>query len=1132
MRVLKKGPGIVEDLKTSSFLENTPNVKGNGPDWLFDVDSLTISMNYVPVVAGNQTNGIAGTKDNIVSEYTSSTNSINTVSTPVITAGPSFDNVVPSPPVNTVGPSISTANAFEEHLFEQFSLFKNAFTLSYVPNVSSMDNTGIFGNAYDDVEEEVDIFNNTRHMTKITDEHGLFSSVHKLRRINHKDFHNCLFACFLSQMEPKKPVQALKDPSWVEAMQDELLQFKVLKVWTLVDLPRDKWAIVQQKSNEIFISQDKYVAEILKKFDFASVKTANTPIETNKALIKDEEAEDVDVHLYRSVIGSLMYLTASRPDIMFAVCAYARFQVTPKTSHLNALKRIFRYLKGQPKLGLWYPRDSPFDLEAFSDSDYAGASLDRKSTTGGCQFLGKRLISWQCKKKTIVANSTTEAEYVVAANCYGQNLVFHSKTKNIKIRHHFIRDSYEKKLIQVIKIHTDQNVADLLTKAFDASSIEAYIASPKLNIASIKLVLLAKIFSMLFPTLPNAEIFKQLALMGYASDSDKLTFQKGHFSPQWRFLIHTILHCLSPKKTIWEQFSSNIATAIICLATNRTFNFSKMIFKGMLENLDSRSKFLMYPRFIQIFWNKSKRHLLPHKRTYVAPTLTKKLFRNMRRVSKGYIGVNIPLFPTMLTAPESSPSRITSSPSLSPQTHPSTSQQPPTPPFMQTIHDTEEPTTMPYDSSQLRVQSLGSDEGSLTLNELTVLCTTLSKKKLEHKVKASKSRRRTKIVVSDDEEVLEDPSKQGRIIAEIDQNPSISLVQDEGTSWIQEDAETQGRTSADTEILLEQEEPTELVEDPGSGEKGEKEISTAEVPVSTASAIPVVSTAIPERQVYIRRSAEKRKDKGKAIMKDDESVQKKTKKQLEQERLGHEEAIRLQEQINEEERQRIARDAEIAKQLQEEIDIARQEQEKYDLAQALELQKELDKREEVVAETTQAHDIDWSDPAVLRYHAQKNRSFSKAEVKKNMCMYLKNQGGYKQSHFKGMSYEDIRPIFERVWDQNQAIVPKDYKIEKEVMKRPGFDLQKKRASEKKSEKGVKRKKMEDDTEKEELKAYLDIVPEEEFSMDVESLSTKQDVINLYRLVKQRYVTTSPEGYDLMLWGDLKTLFEQDEEDEV
>ncbi|GJW28588.1 putative ribonuclease H-like domain-containing protein [Tanacetum coccineum] len=325
------------------------------------------------------------------------------------TAGPSFDTTVPSTPINTVGPSVSTANESEEQLFERFSPFKNAFTLPPVPNVSSMDNTGIFGNAYDDedVKEEVDMNNaissytipdtsftkfhkdhpkdqvigslktpvQTRHMTKINEEHGLFSS---------------------------KPVQALK-------------------VWTLVDLPRDKWAIgtkwvfrnKKDKSgtveknkarlvtqghtqeevidyDEVFAPvarieairlflayasfkglvvyqmdvkstflygkieeevQDKYVAEILKKFDFASVKTASTPMETNKALIKDKEVEDVDVHLYRSMIGSLMYLTASRPNIMFAVCACAR--------------------------------DSPFDLEAYSDSDYAGASLDRNSTTGG-----------------------------------------------------------------------------------------------------------------------------------------------------------------------------------------------------------------------------------------------------------------------------------------------------------------------------------------------------------------------------------------------------------------------------------------------------------------------------------------------------------------------------------------------------------------------------------------------------------------------------------------------------------------------------------------------------------------------------------------------------------------------------
>ncbi|GJW38791.1 hypothetical protein Tco_0064636 [Tanacetum coccineum] len=141
------------------------------------------------------------------------------------------------------------------------------------------------------------------------------------------------------------------------------------------------------KEGGIFISQDKYVDEILKKFGFTKVKTASTPIETQKPLLKDEDGEEVDVHMYRSMIGSLMYLTSSRHNIMFAVCACARYQVNPKVSHLHDVKRIFRYLKDQPKLGLWYLKDSPFDLVPYTDSDYAGASLDRKSTTGDCQFL-------------------------------------------------------------------------------------------------------------------------------------------------------------------------------------------------------------------------------------------------------------------------------------------------------------------------------------------------------------------------------------------------------------------------------------------------------------------------------------------------------------------------------------------------------------------------------------------------------------------------------------------------------------------------------------------------------------------------------------------------------------------------
>nr|GEV37042.1 hypothetical protein [Tanacetum cinerariifolium] len=162
------------------------------------------------------------------------------------------------------------------------------------------------------------------------------------------------------------------------------------------------------------------MGDMLKEFGYSDVKSSNSPMDKENPWGKDGTGKDIDLHLYRSMIGSLMHLTASRPDIMFNVCAYARHQVTPKECHLHTVKRIFRYLKSHPKLGLWYPKESPFNLVAYVDSDYGGATQDHKSTTGGCQFLGRRLISWQCKKQTIIATSTNKAEYVAAASCCRQ----------------------------------------------------------------------------------------------------------------------------------------------------------------------------------------------------------------------------------------------------------------------------------------------------------------------------------------------------------------------------------------------------------------------------------------------------------------------------------------------------------------------------------------------------------------------------------------------------------------------------------------------------------------------------------------------------------------------------------------
>ncbi|GJS52878.1 hypothetical protein Tco_0626240 [Tanacetum coccineum] len=250
---------------------------------------------------------------------------------------------------------------------------------------------------------------------------------------------------------------------------------------------------------------------------------------------------------------------------------------------------------------------------------------------------------------------------------------------------------------------------------------------------------------------------------------------------------------IGSKKTAWDQFSRNIATAIICLATSRRFNFYKFIFEVMVKNLDSPHKFLLYPRFILLLLNTQQRLLLSHTRTYPTPTLTSKLFSNMRRASKGYSGVVTPLFESMLVQSHDeeqlqSPSRITSSPSLSQQpTQSSLSLEP-----IQPTYEAEETAFMPYDSPLHVVYSHRSTEGSMQQLDLTtkkIYSTALTKlvlrvNKLEYKLKSGKARRKAKVVLSDDEEIEEDSSKQGSKISQIDEDPTISLVQDEGISWI------------------------------------------------------------------------------------------------------------------------------------------------------------------------------------------------------------------------------------------------------------------------------------------------------------------------------------------------------------
>jgi hypothetical protein len=177
---------------------------------------------------------------------------------------------------------------------------------------------------------------------------------------------------------------------------------------------------IKQSKEGTFVHQAKYTKDIVRKFKMEDSNAMATPISTTTALDADEEGGHVNQKEYRSMIRSLLYLTATRPDIQLSVCLCARFQVSPRTSHRKAVKRIFRYLRHTPNFGLWYSASSSLALHGFSDADFTGCRLDMKSTSGTYQFLGSSLVSWSSRKQSSVAQSTTEAEYVAAASCCSQ----------------------------------------------------------------------------------------------------------------------------------------------------------------------------------------------------------------------------------------------------------------------------------------------------------------------------------------------------------------------------------------------------------------------------------------------------------------------------------------------------------------------------------------------------------------------------------------------------------------------------------------------------------------------------------------------------------------------------------------
>ncbi|GJY66076.1 retrovirus-related pol polyprotein from transposon TNT 1-94 [Tanacetum coccineum] len=280
---------------------------------------------------------------------------------------------------------------------------------------------------------------------------------------------------------------------------------------------------ISQNPRGIFINQSKYANEILKKFDLHKSDPVDTPMVERTKLDEDLSGIPVDQTQYRSMIGSLMYLTASRPDLVFAVCMCARYQSKPTKKHLEAVKRVFRYLQGSINMGLWYPKDTAMALTAYADADHAGCQDTRRSTSGSAQFLGDKLVSWSSKKQTSTSISSTEAEYIAMSGCCAQilwmrsqlsdygfaynhiplycdnksaialccNNVQHSRSKHIDIRHHFIREQVEKGVVELYFVRTEYQLADIFTKALPRERFEFIL--PRLGMKSMKLETLKRL---------------------------------------------------------------------------------------------------------------------------------------------------------------------------------------------------------------------------------------------------------------------------------------------------------------------------------------------------------------------------------------------------------------------------------------------------------------------------------------------------------------------------------------------------------------------------------------------------------------------------------------------------------------
>nr|GEW16286.1 hypothetical protein [Tanacetum cinerariifolium] len=1020
-KVFNSRTRIVQETLHINFLETQPNVEGSGPTWLFDIDTLTQKeaesiQQYVLLPLWSSGSKDPQNTDNAAFEvkepefvvHVSPSSCDKTKkhddktkreakgkSHVEFAAGP-FNNVVSlnfklggkssyvDPSQYPDDPDMPALKDITYSDDEEYVGAKVDFsTLETNINVSPIPTTKVHkDHPVTQIIGDLSSAPQTRSMTRMVKEQG------GLTQINDEDFHTCMFACFLSQEEPKKVHQVLKDPSWIESMHDELFQFKMQKVWVLVDLPKGKRAIgskwvFQNKKDErgivirnkaqlvtqghtqkeginyeevfalvarikairlflayasfmgfmvykvvkalyglhqapkacyetldnhllengfqrgkidqtLFIKKQKgdsllvhiYVDNIIfesinkdlckafeklmkDKFQMSSMgeltffritngKSASTPIDTEKPLLKYSDGEDVDVLTYRSMIGLLMYLTSSRPDIM--------------------------YLKGKPHLGLWYPKDLPFNLVAYSNSDHAGASLGRKSTTGG--------------HKT---NDVVRLQALI-------------DRKKVTITEDSIR--------QALRLD-------------DADSVDCLL---------------------------NEEIFAELVRMGYEKPSTKLTFYKAFFF-------------------------------------------------GSME--------------------------------YSSPALTQKVFANMRRVRKGFSGVDTPLFVGMLVPQqahdvadaaedEDAVNEVSDEPT-SPSPIPATP--PPLPPQQEHITSPPQVATASLSPPPQQPPSHVVEISTTLLNTLLETCATLTKQvanldqdKIAQAIVITKLKQR------------EDAFKQGGI-AELNENEDVTL--EEVDAEITKDADVQGRLEESQAKVyhmdLEHADKVLSMQETNEAEPAEVE-EVFEVVTAAKFMTKVVTTATtPITAAHVPKASALRRRRGVIIQDPKEAATTSLSVQSEDEAFDRELEAELNANIN---------------------------------------------WNEVIEQVKRK---ERQDNTVMRYQALKRKPVTEAHARKNMMVYLKNMAGFKMDFFKCVTYTDIRPIFEKHFNSIWAFLEKGEKqIEEKEIKRKSKNLKQKAA-----------KKQKINEEVEELKTHLQIVPNDEDDVYTEAtpLALKVPVVD-------------------------------------